>query len=282
MRHWPHSCVALEFAKSVAVDGIRWCFRRNITSFRLHCQKQRATIQESYCLPIVHWPKWIKPIALERCIYTPASVTLIEKNDEYFNPRAVRYWPQKHCRCIASHPRSCRGGIHIALRRRSCPEVDALCSVLGQPNEGRDDCMIFALFYLIITWYSLIFTWWVLDGYLMGTWSRDSMIENIGLGIFNWALEGLRDYLKVGPEDSWGSHQGNGWIPTGERQHRILIAECCELGRFKTCKNAALYGQYLNFYVMLGLGPLSQKPKIHTTRETLRIWCTTYTKSSKG
>ena len=126
-------------------------------------------------------------------------------------------------------------------------------------------------------------TWWVLDGYLMSTWSRGSMIENIGLGIFNWALEGLRDYLKVGPEDSWGSHQGNGngWIPTGERQHRILIAECCELGRFKTCKNAALYGQYLNFYVILGLGPLSQKPKIHTTPETLRIWCTTYTKSSK-
>ena len=77
-------------------------------------------------------------------------------------------------------------------------------------------------------------------------------------GIFNWALEGLKDYLKVGLKTPEAVTKATKEYRQENDSIESFITECCELGKLKVCKNSELYGQYLNFCKMSGLDPLSQ------------------------
>lgn len=77
-------------------------------------------------------------------------------------------------------------------------------------------------------------------------------------GIFNWALEGLRDYLKVGLMTPEAVTKATKEYQQENDSIELFIVECCEVDKLKTCKNSDLYGQYLNFCKMSGLNPLSQ------------------------
>lgn len=91
---------------------------------------------------------------------------------------------------------------------------------------------------------------------------RDQNLENKLIaelpGIFNWALEGLRDYLKVGLNTPEAVARATAEYRKENDSLESFIAECCELGKLKVCKNSELYPNYVNFCSMSGLTPLSQ------------------------
>ncbi len=77
-------------------------------------------------------------------------------------------------------------------------------------------------------------------------------------GIFNWALEGLRDYLKVGLEAPEAVTKATDEYRQENDSLESFIAECCDLGKLKVCKNTELYPNYVSFCRMSGLTALSQ------------------------
>ncbi len=91
---------------------------------------------------------------------------------------------------------------------------------------------------------------------------RDQNLENKLIaelpGIFNWALEGLRDYLKVGLKTPEAVARATAEYRKENDSLESFIAECCELGKLKVCKNSELYPNYVSFCNMSGLTPLSQ------------------------
>jgi len=91
---------------------------------------------------------------------------------------------------------------------------------------------------------------------------RDPLLESKLIdelpGIFNWSLGGLRDYLKVGLKTPEAVTKATKEYRQENDSIESFIAECCELGRLKVCKNTELYPCYLNFCGMSGLKALSQ------------------------
>jgi putative DNA primase/helicase len=91
---------------------------------------------------------------------------------------------------------------------------------------------------------------------------RDPLLESKLIdelpGIFNWSLGGLRDYLKVGLKTPEAVAKATAEYRQENDSIESFIAECCELGKLKVCKNSELYPNYVNFCSMSGLTPLSQ------------------------
>ncbi len=91
---------------------------------------------------------------------------------------------------------------------------------------------------------------------------RDQNLENKLIaelpGILNWALEGLKDYLKVGLKTPEAVAKATAEYRKENDSLESFIAECCETGKLKVCKNSELYPNYVNFCNMSGLTPLSQ------------------------
>jgi len=91
---------------------------------------------------------------------------------------------------------------------------------------------------------------------------RDQNLENKLIaelpGILNWALEGLKDYLKVGLKTPEAVTKATKEYRQENDSIESFIAECCELGKLKVCKNSELYPNYVIFCNMSGLTPLSQ------------------------
>ena len=91
---------------------------------------------------------------------------------------------------------------------------------------------------------------------------RDQNLENKLIaelpGILNWALEGLKDYLKVGLKTPEAVAKATAEYRKENDSLESFIAECCETGKLKVCKNSELYPNYVNFCNMSGLSPLSQ------------------------
>ncbi len=77
-------------------------------------------------------------------------------------------------------------------------------------------------------------------------------------GILNWTLEGLHDYLQDGMLTPKAVQEATEEYRKENDSIEAFLAECCEIGKLKVCKNADLYGQYQNFCRMSGLTALSQ------------------------
>jgi phage/plasmid-associated DNA primase len=77
-------------------------------------------------------------------------------------------------------------------------------------------------------------------------------------GILNWALDGLREYREHGLTAPKAIVDATNDYKKENASLEQFITECCDVAKFKTCRNSELYGAYLNFCGMSGFKALSQ------------------------
>jgi P4 family phage/plasmid primase-like protien len=76
-------------------------------------------------------------------------------------------------------------------------------------------------------------------------------------GILNWALAGLKKYREHGLTTPKAVLDATNDYRKENDSLEQFIAECCDVGKLKTCKNSELYGAYQSFCGMSGLKALT-------------------------
>ncbi|MCK9569663.1 phage/plasmid primase, P4 family [Candidatus Pacearchaeota archaeon] len=77
-------------------------------------------------------------------------------------------------------------------------------------------------------------------------------------GILNWALEGLREYMKKGLSAPSAVKIATEEYREENDSMRSFLSECCEIQKHAVCRNADLYGAYYVFCGMSEFKPLTQ------------------------
>ncbi len=77
-------------------------------------------------------------------------------------------------------------------------------------------------------------------------------------GILNWALEGLREYMKRGLDSPKAVTVATKEYRDESDSMMSFLTECCEIQKIEVCRNSDLYAAYQNFCSMSEFKPLTQ------------------------